>query len=69
MTGLNLEQYDECMDTNKYLDKIRADLEDGKSLGVGSTPTFFINGEMIPGLRPYGDYRVKIERALAEAGN
>lgn len=69
MTGLNLGQFGECMDTNKHLEKVRADFDAGRTLGVGSTPTFFINGEMIPGLVSYGEFRVKIERALAEVGN
>ena len=69
MIGLNQGQFDECLDTNKQLKKVQADYEAGQEVGVRSTPTFFLNGEMIPGLIPYGDFRVKIERALAEAGN
>lgn len=68
MTGLFLNQFDECFDSGKYLDRVRADLKAGEALGVRSTPTVFINGEMIAGLRSYGDYRVKIERALTAAG-
>ncbi len=68
LVGLNAAQYNECMDTNKYLDKIRADKKAGESLGVNSTPTLFINGEMVSGLQDYGIYRVKIEKALTEAG-
>ena len=56
------------MSTNKYLAKIQADRDAAVDAGVNSTPTFFINGENIGGLQEYGNYRVKIEKALAEPG-
>ncbi|HIK88364.1 MAG TPA: hypothetical protein EYG09_01750 [Dehalococcoidia bacterium] len=68
MTGLFLNQYDDCMSSNKYLAKVQADFDDGTAAGVNSTPTIFLNGEIIGGLRDYGGYRVKIEQALAEVG-
>lgn len=36
------------------------------ALGVGSTPTFFINGEKVEGARDYAPLKEKIEAALAE---
>jgi protein-disulfide isomerase len=66
--GMSEPQFNDCMSSDKYLDKIRDDLQLGQSLGVRSTPTVFINGEMVAGLKPYGEYRVKIERALSDAG-
>jgi protein-disulfide isomerase len=56
------------MSTNKYLAKIQADFDAGVAAGVNSTSTIFLNGEIIGGLKDYADYRVKIERALAEVG-
>ncbi len=69
MTGLSLDQFDECLSTNKYLAKVQADRDAAVDAGVNSTPTFFINGENIGGLQEYGNYRVKIEKALAEVGD
>ena len=69
MTGLSLNQFDECMNTNKYLAKVQADRDAAVDAGVNSTPTFFLNGQNIGGLQEYGNYRVKIEKALAEVGN
>ncbi len=66
--GLDVGQYNQCMSTNEYLEKVRTDRQAGDSLGVSSTPTLFINGELMSGLRSYSEYRVKIEQALAEAG-
>ena len=69
MTGLSLNQFDVCMSTNKYLVKVQADRDAAVDAGVNSTPTFFLNGQNIGGLQEYGNYRVKIEKALAEVGN
>ena len=66
MTGLFMTQYDECMDSSKYFEKITADREAAIELGVNSTPTLFLNGENIGGLKEYGYYRVRLEEALAE---
>jgi protein-disulfide isomerase len=68
MTGLFLNQFDECMSTNKYLAKVEADLDAGVAAGVNSTPTLFLNGVNLGGLRDYGYYRVRIEEALNEVG-
>jgi protein-disulfide isomerase len=68
MTGLFLNQYDDCVSSDKYLAKVQADYDAGIAAGVNSTPTIFLNGKIIGGLKDYGDYRVKIEQALAEVG-
>ena len=68
MTGLLLKQFDQCMDTNKYLPKVESDRQEAINAGVNSTPTFFLNGENITGPDDYGYYRVKIEEALAKVG-
>ena len=68
MIGMNVSDFDECMDSGRNLAKVEADLAAGGALGVRSTPTLFIDNEKIPGLRTFGEYRVKIEQALAKAG-
>lgn len=68
MTGLLLNQFDDCMSSNKYLAKIEADRDAAAELGVNSTPTLFLNGERIQVAPDYGYYRVRIEEALAEIG-
>jgi len=46
---LDTEQFNECLDNDKYADKIQADIIEGKSLGVSGTPTTFIEDEKILG--------------------
>ena len=61
---LNTNSFAECMSSDKYIKNIQNDIDDGKKLGIKSTPSVLINGELIVGTKSYGDYRVIIERAL-----
>ena len=45
--GLNLDTFKACMDSKKYTAKIDQDINQGRDLGVSSTPSFFINGKMV----------------------
>lgn len=47
--GLDVAKYDACMDSGKYAGRIQAGLIEGQTAGVGSTPTFMINGRLYPG--------------------
>lgn len=61
--GLNTSQFKECLTTQKYKDKIERDINEGNSLGVKGTPTFFVNGEMVEGANFEG-LKIKIEKYL-----
>lgn len=58
--NLNIDQFSSDMDTNKFVDKINKDKQDGEALGVNSTPTFFVNGEKINNWS-YETFKQKIE--------
>lgn len=47
--GLDLPKYDACMSSGKYAGRIQAGYNEGLAVGVGSTPTFMINGRLYPG--------------------
>jgi protein-disulfide isomerase len=42
--NLNIDQFKQSVESNKYAEKINKDKQDGLKLGVNSTPTFYING-------------------------
>jgi len=42
--GLDTGQFNQCLDTGKYAEKVKKDVEDGMKYNVRGTPTFFING-------------------------
>ncbi len=49
MLGLDMTRYDECMASARYAGRIEAGRIEGGAAGVGSTPTFLINGRLYPG--------------------
>lgn len=53
--GLDSKAFAACVDGKKYADSVRKELEGGRKAGVDSTPTFFINGQMLRGALPYAD--------------
>lgn len=63
--GLDMATFNECVESDRYLDEVRADLEWAASLGVQSTPTFFINGIALVGAQPYDVFEQVIESELA----
>lgn len=62
--GLDSEEFNQCLDNNKYSFEVFNDLEDGVKLGITGTPAFFINGTKIEGVIPYDTFKQIIERAL-----
>lgn len=45
--GLDLAQFDADYSSAKVASRIQIDIDDGHALGVQSTPTFFLNGELL----------------------
>lgn len=61
LTGI---QFDLCLDTDKYQDKVLNDTSDGKKLGINSTPTFFFGTEKVVGVLNYDSFKKKVEQKL-----
>lgn len=66
--GLNTTQFKECLDSGKYVDKIKADTILGNSLGVKGTPATFVGDELIGGAVPYESLKAIVESKLKEIG-
>lgn len=63
--GLDTAQFNSCLDSNKYVEKVTRDTAEGRGLGVNATPTFFINGQKIEGAQPYEVFKAAVDAALA----
>lgn len=50
--GLNKTQFEECLSSEKYAQEIRQDYANGIQLGVQGTPSYIINGSLVPGAIP-----------------
>ena len=43
--GLEITHFNQCLDTGKYKDYVKNDVDQGKKWDVRGTPSFFINGK------------------------
>lgn len=62
--GLNLPQFNDCLDSGKYANKVKADYQEGIEAGVTGTPGSFINGQSVSGAVPYSTIENIIEELL-----
>ena len=62
--GLDLDPFKECMVEGRYAEEVRDDFNYGVSLGVSSTPTFFINGIPLVGAQPAANFAQIIDSEL-----
>jgi len=47
--GLRGDEFDRCLDSGKYQGEVEKDVQEGKKAGLSTTPSFVINGRLIPG--------------------
>ncbi len=65
--GLDMGAFRQCFATQEKYASLDAMQAEGNSSGVYATPTFFINGRMLVGTRPYEDFKQVIKEELANA--
>ena len=61
---LDSKRFGQCLDSGKHQAAVEADVQEGASLGVTGTPTFFINGRILVGAQPLESFRRIIEAEL-----
>jgi protein-disulfide isomerase len=64
--NLNTGQLEACL-SRQDQSKVDASMEEGKSLGIGATPTLFINGREFWGILSAENLRLALDRALSDA--
>jgi protein-disulfide isomerase len=62
--GLNMTQFNACLDGQKYASQVDADTAAGNAAGVSGTPTFYINGLQVVGAQPFSEFKQVIDAAL-----
>ncbi|MBI2027895.1 MAG: thioredoxin domain-containing protein [Deltaproteobacteria bacterium] len=45
--GLNMDEFNKCVDENKYKEEVRKDLLDALKANIQGTPAFYLNGKSI----------------------
>jgi protein-disulfide isomerase len=66
--GLDATKFNACFDASKYGERVQQQMQTGTQLGVGSTPSIFINGRLVAGAQPYEVFAGIIDEELARAG-
>ena len=65
--GLDAAKFNACLDSSKYEERVRSAVAAGAKLGVGSTPTTFVNGRIVSGAQPLEVFAAVIDEELARA--
>ncbi len=62
--GADLAKFKACMESKKYAALVQADMDAGQKLGVRSTPTFFVNGQLVQGALPIETFSEMIDEEI-----
>ncbi len=77
--GLNVNEFAQCLNSDKYSSSIRKDISDATNAGIQGTPNFVIAlvdhkdsraptikvWQQIVGAQPYGNFKAALDRAIA----
>jgi predicted DsbA family dithiol-disulfide isomerase len=63
--NLDMDDFTECVEEGRYEESVQADIDFASSLGVRSTPTFFINGIAVVGAQDFEVFVQVIDGELA----
>lgn len=65
--GLQTEQFEQCLASGKYTDKVKAETLEAQNLGLRSTPSVLVNGELVNEGNNYEILSQKIRQVLANS--
>lgn len=61
---LDRDRFEDCLFSSRPVDGIYEDLAQGREAGVRGTPTWFVNGILVPGVQPWPVFVDIVEREL-----
>lgn len=64
--GADTTKFNKCLDDNKYIAQVEKDIQEGKAIGVKSTPTFYVNGQLVAGALPVEMFSEIIDQELSK---
>ncbi len=62
--NLNSTQFNNCLDSGKYTQKVQSDYQEGSTKGVQGTPATFVNGQLVSGALPYENFKQIIDSLI-----
>jgi protein-disulfide isomerase len=63
--GLKTDEFNQCLDSGKYTQKVMQETQAAQTLGVQSTPSFYINDWLVLGALPVEEFDTYIAKAKA----
>lgn len=63
--GLNIDEFNKCIGSPEVAQRVQNEMNEARSIGVSSTPTFVVNGMVVPGANLQG-IKSAIEVSLSE---
>ena len=63
---LDQAKFNSCLENAETFEAVRKDYKSGLDLGINSTPSFFINGELLEGAQPFFKFQEVIDSKLAK---
>jgi protein-disulfide isomerase len=67
VVGIDVDAFGECIDDGRYNNTVQLNSIAAAETGVNSTPTFFINGKVLPGNQPLPAFQQEINAILGAA--
>jgi protein-disulfide isomerase len=64
--GITVDQFKKDIDSDTVKNKITEDINDGKSLGINGTPTFFLNGLKLDNPATLADFETVVKKAMSQ---
>jgi len=64
--GLDMAQFENCVSSRKYQDKVKSDYQEGIVAGIRGTPGSLVNGVLVEGAVPYSNLKAAIESMLGQ---
>jgi protein-disulfide isomerase len=62
--GLDAERFGRCLDERRFAAAVTDDIAQARALGITSTPTFLINGQVLVGAQSVEAFRTAVADAL-----
>lgn len=63
-SGADVAKFEECFNSKKYAAHVDASLAEGQRLGINSTPSFFVNSQLVKGAQPIAEFREIIDESV-----
>jgi len=63
--GLDINKFNGCLDSQKYINEVKTDLQEGQDAGIRGTPGFLVAGQLVSGAQPFTAFQQIIDAELA----